>query len=150
KRYKRPGGCGLLRRVRRPPRPRGDARRHRRARPEILGMKAVRGHARAREFGNDTAHKSGRAANVEIRVARHAQSVECVNVDASDAVEIDSRPIGRPWHSVTNVAAARGQGLEERAYLRRKWMLAAVAGAVNPPDLSRRSLGGQGVQHGED
>ena len=92
--YKRPGGCGLLRRVRRPPRGRGDARRHRRARPEILGMKAVRGHARAREIGDETAHKRGRAANVEIRVARDAQFVEYVHADASDPVEIDRPPIG--------------------------------------------------------
>src|SRR5262245_41771170 len=35
-------------------------------------------------------------------------------------------------------------------HLRRKWMLIAVAGAVNPPNLSPRLLGGQCVQHSED
>jgi hypothetical protein len=48
------------------------------------------------------------------------------------------------------VAAASGQALEELAHLRRKWMLAAVAGAVNPPDRSPSLLGGQCVQHSED
>ena len=48
------------------------------------------------------------------------------------------------------MAAAPGQDLEERADLRRKRMLAAIAGTVNPPDLSRRLLGGQCVQHCED
>ena len=48
------------------------------------------------------------------------------------------------------MAAASGQGFEELTHLRRKWMLAAVAGTVNPPDLSSSSLGGQCVQHSED
>src|SRR5262245_61501423 len=35
-------------------------------------------------------------------------------------------------------------------HLRRKWMLAAVAGTVNPPNLPPSLLGGQCVQHSED
>jgi hypothetical protein len=58
-------------------------------------VEAVRGDTPAREIGDETAHKRGRAANVEIRVARDAQFVEYVHADASDSVEIDSRPINR-------------------------------------------------------
>jgi hypothetical protein len=32
-----------------------------------------------------------------------------VHADASDPVKIDSRPIGRLWRTVANLAAARGQ-----------------------------------------
>src|SRR5262245_53665268 len=35
-------------------------------------------------------------------------------------------------------------------HLRRKWMLAGVAGTVNPPNLSPSLLRGQCVQHSED
>jgi hypothetical protein len=62
-------------------------------------------------------------------------------IRAPDLVEIDGRPIGWLWRTVTNVAAASRQGLEEFARLRRKWMLRAVAGAVNPPNLSPGLLG---------
>src|SRR5262249_45085551 len=69
---------------------------------------------------------------------------------APHPVKIDSRPIGWLWRTVTNVAAAPGQGLEELAHLRRKRMPAAVAGTVYPPNLSASLLGGQCVEHGED
>jgi pimeloyl-ACP methyl ester carboxylesterase len=117
---------GSLGRMRRPLRGRGHAWRHRRARSEILGVEAARGHAPAREIGDETAHKLGRTANVKLRVAWDAQFVEHVHAHAPDPVEIDSGPIGWLWRTVTNVAAASGQGLEELAHLRRKWMLAAV------------------------
>src|ERR1700730_14582753 len=113
--------------MRRPLRGRAHAWRHRRARPEILGVEAVRGNAPASEIGDETAHKRGRTANVELRVAWDAQFVEHVHAHAPDPVKIDRRPIGWPWRTVTNVAAASGQGLDELAHLRRKWVLAAVA-----------------------
>src|SRR6516162_3288322 len=136
--------------MRRPLRGRGHAWGLRRARSEILGVEAGRGHAPAREIGDETVHKLSRTANVKLRVAWDAQFVEQVHAHAPDPVEIDRGPIGRLWRTVTNVAAGSGQGLEELAHLRRKWMLAAVAGTVNPPNLSPSLLGGQCVQHSED
>src|SRR5262249_49487841 len=97
-----------------------------------------------------TAHKRGWTADVKVRIGRDTNFLEHLHAHAPHRVEIDSRPIGWLWRTVTNVAVASGQGLEELAHLRRKWMLAAVAGAVNPPNLSPRSLGGQCVQHSED
>ena len=121
-----------------------------RARPEILGVEAVTGDPPACKAVDETAHKRGWAADVEIRIGRNAHFLERVYPHASHPVEIDIRPIGWLWRTVTNVAAASGQGLEELAHLRRKWMLAAVAGTVKPPNLSPRLLGGQCVQHGKD
>src|SRR5215472_15651428 len=73
-----------------------------------------------------------------------------MHVHMPHLVEIDIGPIGRLWRTVTNVAAASGQGLEELAHLRRKWMFTAVASTVNPPNLSAGLLGGQCVQHSQD
>jgi hypothetical protein len=136
--------------MRRPPRDRGDARRHRLARPEILGVQAVTGDPPACKAVDETAHKRGWTADVEVRIGRDAHFLEPVHAHAPHPIEIDSRPIGWLWRTVANVAAASGQGLEELAHLRRKWMLAAVAGTVNPPNLSPSLLGGQCVQHSED
>src|SRR6516162_1039818 len=148
--YKRPDFRGFSRRMRRPQRGRCDARRLRRARPEILGVQAVTGDRPACKTIDETAHKGGWTADVEVRIGRDTNFLEHVRAHAPDPVEIDSRPIGWLWRTVTNLAAASGQGLEELAHLRRKWMLAAVAGTVNPPNLSPSLLGGQCVQHSKD
>ena len=147
--YKRPDLRGFPRRMRRPPWDRGDARRHRLARPEILGVQAVTGDPPACKAVDETAHKRGWTADVEVRIGRDAHFLEPVT-HAPHPIEIDSRPIGWLWRTVANVAAASGQGLEELAHLRRKWMLAAIAGTVNPPNLSPSLLGGQCVQYSED
>ena len=121
-----------------------------RARAEILGVQAVTGDPPAGKAVDETAHKRGRAADVEVRSGRDAYFLEHRHANVPDLVEILNRPIGWLWRAVTNMAVASGQGLEEFAHLRRKWMLAAVTGTVNPPNLSPRLLGGQCVQHSED
>src|SRR6516162_10819713 len=136
--------------MRRSPRDRGDARRLRLARPEILGVQAVTCNPPACKAADETAHKRGWTTDVEVRIAANAHFLEHLHAHAPHPVEIDSRPIGWLWRTVTNVAAARGQDHEELAHLRRKWMLAAVAGTVNPPNLSPSLLDGQCVQHSED
>src|SRR6516165_10704449 len=148
--YQRPGLRGFRRRVRLLPRDHGDARRLRRARPEILGVQAVAGDLPACKAVDETAHERGWTADVEVRIGRDAHFLEHLRAHASYAVKIDSGPIGWLWRTVTNVAAASRQGFEELAHLRRKWMLAAVAGTVNPPNLSPSLLGGQCMQHSED
>src|SRR5271166_2298864 len=89
--YQRPAAGGFLRRMRLPPRARGDAWRARRARPEILGVQAVTGDTEAREIGDEPAHERGRAADVNVRVARDAQRVEHVRADAPGGVVVDGR-----------------------------------------------------------
>src|SRR6516225_9292628 len=148
--YQRPDRGGLRRRMRRPPRDRGDARGLRRARPEILGVQAVAGDPPAGKTIDQTAHKRSWTADVEIRIGRDAYFLEHLRAHVPHPVEIDSRAISWLWRTVTNVAAASGQGLEELAHLHRKWMLAAVAGTVNPPNLSPSLLDGQRVQHSEN
>src|SRR5215472_13045215 len=148
--YQGPDLRGFPRRMRRPPGDRGDARRHRLTRPEILGVQAVTGDPTGCKAVDETVHKRGWPADVKVRIGRDTEFLEHLHAHAPHSVEIDSRPIGWLWHTVTNMAAASGQGLEELAHLRRKWMLAAVAGTVNPPNLSASLLGGQCVQHSED
>src|SRR5215472_8314844 len=152
--YKRPNLRGFRRRIGRwmrgPPRDCGDARRHRLARAEILGVRGVTGKYTAGKAVDETAHKRGWTADVEVRIGRDADFLERAHLHAPHVIEIDSRPVGWLWRTVTNVAAACGQALEELAHLRRKWMLAAVARAVDPPNLSPGLLGGECVQHGED
>src|SRR5215472_11868504 len=127
--YQGPDLRGFRRRMRRSPRDRGDTRRHRLARPEILGVQAVTGDPPACKSVDETAHKRGWTADVEVRIGRDVHFLEHGHTHAPHLVEIDSRPIGRLWRTVTNVAAASGQGFEELAHLRRKRMLAAVASA---------------------
>src|SRR5262245_7542932 len=98
--------------MRRPLRGRGHAWGHRRARSEILGVEAARGHAYAREIGDETAHKRGWTADVEVRIARDANFLEHLHAHAPHLVEIDNRLIGWLWRTVTNVAAASRQGFE--------------------------------------
>ena len=118
--YQRPDRRGFRRRMRRRLRDRGDARCLRRARPEILGVQAVTGDPPVCKAVEETAHKRGWTADVEVRIGRDADFLEHLHAHASDPIEIDSRPIGWLWRTVTNVAAASGQGLQELAHLRRK------------------------------
>src|SRR6516165_43343 len=105
--------------MRRPPRDRGDARRHRLTRPEILGVQAVTDHPPACKAVDETAHKRSWTADIEVRIGRDADFLEHLRAHAPHPVEIDNRPIGWLWRTVTNVAAAPRQGLEELAHLRR-------------------------------
>jgi hypothetical protein len=134
--YKRPDLGGFPRRMRGPPPDRGDARGLRRGRPEILGVQAITGDPPACKPIDETAHKRHWTADVEVRIGRDADFLEHLHAHAPDPVEIDRGPIGWVWRTVTNVAAASGQGLEKLAHLRRKWMLAAVAGAVDPSEVT--------------
>src|SRR6516225_6263222 len=149
-RHQRADLRGFRRRVRWRSRDRGDARRHRRARPEILGVQRVTSDTPACKAVDETAHKRSRTADVEVRIRPDAYFLKHLHADAPHPDKIDSRPIGWLGRTVTNVAVASGQGLEELAHLRRKRMLAAVAGAVNPPNLSPSLLGGECVQHSEN
>ena len=102
--YKRPDLRGFRRRMRRPSRDRGDARRHRLARPEILGVQEVTGDPPACKAVDETARKRGWTADVEVRIGRDTQLLEHGHAHAPHLVEIDSRPIGWLWRTVTNVA----------------------------------------------
>src|SRR6516165_4277104 len=118
--YKRADLRSFPRRMWRPLRERGDAGRHRRARPEILGVQAIVGDPPACKAVDETAHKRGWTADVEVRIGRDAHFLEHLHAHAPHPVKIDRRPIGWLWRTVTNVAAACGQGREELAHLRRK------------------------------
>jgi hypothetical protein len=71
-----------------PPRHRSDARRHRLARPEILGVQAVTDDPPAGKAVDETAHKRGRTADVEVRIARGAHFLEHLRAHAPHPVEI--------------------------------------------------------------
>src|SRR6516162_11632155 len=87
--------------MRRSPRDRGDARRLRLARPEILGVQAVTCNPPACKAADETAHKRGWTTDVEVRIAANAHFLEHGHADAPHPVEIDSRPIGWLWRTVT-------------------------------------------------
>ena len=109
--YKRADLRSFPRRMWRPLRERGDAGRHRRARPEILGVQAIVGDPPACKAVDETAHKRGWTADVEVRIGRDAHFLEHLHAHAPHPVKIDRGPIGWLWRTVTNVAAACGQGL---------------------------------------
>jgi len=118
--------------------------------PKFSVCRPVTGDPPACKAVDETAHKRGWTADVKVRIGRDAHFLEHVHPHAPRPVEIDSRPIGWLWRTVTMWLRLPGKVFEEIAHLRRKWMLAAVAGAVNPPDLSPSLLGGQCVKHRED
>jgi hypothetical protein len=113
-------------------------------------VEAARGHAPACKAVDEITHKRDWTADVEVRIGWDAHFLEHLHTYAPHAVEIDSRPVSWLWCAATNVTAASGQGVEEITHVRRKWMLAAVTGSMNPPNLSPRLLGGQLLQHSED
>ena len=59
-----------------------------------------------------------------------------LHIQVSGSIEVDSQAVFRTWRTVADVAMASRQSLEERTGLIGERMLAAVTGAVNPPDLS--------------
>ena len=95
---KRPDRRGFPRRIGRrmwrPRRDRGDARGHRLARAEILGVQAVTGDPPTGKAVDETAHKRGWTADVEVRIGRDTHFLEHVHAHAPHLVEIDGRPIG--------------------------------------------------------
>jgi hypothetical protein len=94
-------------------------------------------------------HEGRRAAYIEIDIARRSKFLDRMHIQASGSVEINSQPVFWTWRAVADVAMAAGQSLEEGPRLGGERMLAAIAGAVYPPDLPRRGPGGQCMEHGQ-
>ncbi len=96
-----------------------------------------------------SAIKASRAAQVEIGIARHAQFGENGSAEPAGSVEIDTEPVAGTGRAVADVTVSVGQRFESGPHLFSKRVLPAVAGTVQPPDLSRRLCGGQRMQHGK-
>ena len=94
--YKRPDLRGFRRRMRRKPRDRSDPRRLRRARPEILGVQALAGDSPACKAVDETAHKRGWTADVEVRIGRDGHFLEHGHADAAPPCRksTDGRSVG--------------------------------------------------------
>ena len=114
-----------------------------------LSVDAVGGDTPVPKLDGKVVHEGGRAAQIEIGIARRPKFLDRVHIQASGSVEIDSQPVPWTWRAVADVAVAAGQSLEESARLCGERMLAAVTGPVNPPDLPRRGPSGQCMEHGE-
>jgi len=83
-------------------------------------VQAVTGDPPVCKTIDQTAHKRGWTADVEVRIGQDAYFLEHGRAHAPHLVEIDTRPIRRLWRTVTNVAVASGQGLEE---LSKSWLI---------------------------
>src|ERR1051326_5835420 len=137
------------RQMRRPARRSSDARGIGRTCAEDFGVDADWGGAPGCKAGGQIAHEGGWSTDVEVAIPRHAELPQHAHVQASGSVEIHPWPIPGIGRAVANVAAPVDQSFEEGARLLGKRMLATVAGAVDPPDLPRRHLRRQRVEHRE-
>src|SRR6516225_1992462 len=135
----------VWRRTRRRREARGDGRTW----AENLGVNASCSDAPGRKAGSQIIHEGGRSADVEIAVARHAQFLQNAHVHASGSVEIYANSILGSGRAVANVTVTTSQSFEQGLRLLGKCMLAAVAGSMYPPDIPRRCLGCQSVEHRE-
>src|SRR5215472_16341381 len=95
----------------------------------------------------EVAHEEGWPAEVEVRIARHAELGEHGYRNPTGGVEVRSEAIWRTRLAVADVASAPRERPEQIARLLSERMIGAVAGSIEPPDFPRRRFANQSVQH---
>src|SRR5271166_1066614 len=80
---------------------------------------------------------------------RHSELIENGNTQVSRSIVVVAEPICRTRLAVAHTCPAVCERLDEVARFLRKRMIVAVAGSIQPPDLSMRRSGSQGVEHRE-
>src|SRR3954466_3320172 len=146
----RGAASGLVdRRVGRPCRRCRYARRLTRSSPERLGVDVERENPQARQAGADVVHERRRPAQVRLRVEGRFELGNNRPGETARAVEAPARHVIRIGAAVVKAAARVRERVQKGSGLGSKWMLAAVACAVQPPDGSIGVLLHQCVEHGE-
>src|SRR4051812_36928139 len=83
----------------------------------------------------------GRTAKIEVRVGRYAQAGEHREVDVTGFIEPMFIHVLNSRTAVDDMGTCRGQPLEQFRSLLPERIVKAVAGAVEPPDLTRGARG---------
>ena len=96
--------------------------------------------------GGDVLHERARTTEVEVRVGWDADVAEHSAGQTPGDVEV---LIAGPGVAVADDAVGGGQLGEQLGGLLSEGVLSAVASSVQPPDLTRRALARQHVQHRE-
>ena len=113
-------------------------------------MDAIGRDAQCAEAGREVAHELGRSAEIEVAVLRHIELLEQVLIQMSGAVEIDRGTIAGIGRAVADMTVMVRKPAQEFARLGGEGMLSAVAGAVQPPDLSQRCFSSKSMEHREN
>ena len=121
----------------------------RRGRAEALAADQLLGNARRAQPGGQPVEERRRPAEVVLGVARDAERGERVRVDAALGVVVAAEHVARLGPAVEHVQAPVREPPDQLADLLAERVLAAVAGAVDPPDVALRPLGRERVQHRE-
>src|SRR4051794_6515566 len=106
--------------------------------------------ADGRQAGADLIHEWCWPAEVCDCVARWPEIGEQRRGETSGTVEVATLEVVGVWAAVADVGAHVRERGKERAGFGGEGVVAAAAGAVEPPDLSVGMLLRQGMQHGED
>jgi hypothetical protein len=91
----------------------------------------------------------GWAAQIEVRVTRHADPLEHGYIEVADRIKVQPWPIFLGRSAIEDIAMTVGQELQEAANFLGKGMFVAVPCSKEPPDFSQRCLGGKGMEHGQ-
>src|SRR5437773_2151329 len=124
-----------------------DARRAGFACAEGFGMDVRARKAPVCEVRIQRVHERSRAAQVELCFTWNLQRVEACYRQMTGGIEIRAEPILGCRSAVPDSTPDMWQEAQECAGLQRKRVVLAVASGVKPPDLARRTLGGQRVQY---
>src|SRR5262249_46261002 len=114
---------------------------------EDLRMDPIRRDAPPGQTPRQIVEEARRPTEIEVSLARHTQLLERLHPQATDRVEVLTLAILRLRLAVADMPSSVGEASEELPRLRGEGMRPPVAGAVQPPDLSRGGLRHQGMEH---
>ena len=122
------------------------SRRESRRGTKDLAVNAGGGCTPGLQGGRKIIHEHGRPAKVVVGIARQVQLPERARIQSSRGIKIDGKAVRGTRRTVADVPTAFRQRRKERSRFLGERMLAAVPRAVDPPNVSRRTLCDQSVR----
>ena len=96
----------------------------------------------------NSSRNAARAAQVKIGFAGYAQFFEDRDGQPAGSIEVNAWPVSRVGPAVCDIAPGMGQLGQQITCFLGKGMIQAAACSVYPPDLARRRVCCQRVEHG--
>lgn len=102
---------------------------------EDFDMNPIRHYAERCKRLLHVRHETGRPTEVDVRVGRDADVVQCRLRKSAWSIEIFAEPVARSRFAVADKAAAPGKAMHEAADFAGKWMMPPVARGMQPKYL---------------
>src|SRR5262249_48819839 len=117
---------------------------------EALAADVLRPHTGAAQSAGEILHERRGTAEPELGVERHTEIEHGFGREAAFGVEVAGRDVDGLGAAVADVGARMLELPQQCAYLAAERVLAAIARAVDPPQLALHLSVGNVVQHRED